>query len=160
MELESRRRLGKDMIVKELPLTKIRHPLTMEEDLDKQVQAYITDLGKVGGGVNKDLVIASARGIIRKKDSGLLAKNGRPFALTNDSAYHLLVHIRYVKRKASSKMKIAVENFEEYRINFLCSIKGIVTMEEIPSSLILNWDHTGLKYVPVSTWTMAQKRYP
>ena len=28
-------------------------------------------------------------------------------------------------------------------------------MEEIPSSLILNWDHTGLKYVPVSSWTMA-----
>ena len=54
-------------------------------------------------------------------------------------------------------MNIAVENFEEYRINFLCSIKGIVTMEEIPSSLILNWDHTGLKYVPVSTWTLAPK---
>ena len=28
-------------------------------------------------------------------------------------------------------------------------------MEEIPSSLILNWDHTGLKCVPVSSWTMA-----
>ena len=30
-------------------------------------------------------------------------------------------------------------------------------MEEIPSSLILNWDHTGLKYVPVSSWTMAKE---
>ena len=54
-------------------------------------------------------------------------------------------------------MKITVENFEENCINFLCDIKGIVTMEEIPSSLILNWDHTGLKYVPVSSWTMAPK---
>jgi len=56
----------------------------MGEDLDKQVQAYITDLGKVGGGVNKEFVIASARGIIQKKDSGLLAENGGPVALTND----------------------------------------------------------------------------
>ena len=30
-------------------------------------------------------------------------------------------------------------------------------MEEIPPSLILNWDHTGLKYVPVSSWTMAKE---
>ena len=28
-------------------------------------------------------------------------------------------------------------------------------LEEIPSSIILNWDHTGLKYVPMSSWTMA-----
>ena len=30
-------------------------------------------------------------------------------------------------------------------------------MEEIPPALILNWDHTGLKYVPVSSWTMAKE---
>ena len=78
-------------------------------------------------------------------------------AFTNDWAHYLLVRMRYVKRKANSKMKITTENFEENRINFLCDIKGIVTMEEIPSSLILNWDHTGLKYVPVSSWTMAPK---
>ena len=49
MELELRRRLGKDRVVKELPTKKIGRPLTMGEDLDKQVQTYITDLGKVGG---------------------------------------------------------------------------------------------------------------
>ena len=30
-------------------------------------------------------------------------------------------------------------------------------MEEIPSPLILNWDHTGLKYVLVLSWTMAKE---
>ena len=39
-------------------------------------------------------------------------------ALTNDWAHYLLVHMGYVKRKANSKMKIAVENFEEHYINF------------------------------------------
>ena len=27
-------------------------------------------------------------------------------------------------------------------------------MDEIPPQLIINWDHTGINYVPVSSWTM------
>ena len=154
-ELQSRRREGKDRVVRELPKRKTGRPLMMGEDLDRQVQAYLRDLGKAGGGVNKELAIASARGIIRKKDSRLLAENGGPVALTKDWAHYLLVRMGYVKRKANSKVKVVAENFDEHKVNFLCEIKGIVTMEEVPSSLILNWDHTGLKYVPVSSWTMA-----
>ncbi len=30
-------------------------------------------------------------------------------------------------------------------------------MEEIPSELVINWDHTGIHYVPVSNWTMAKE---
>ena len=39
----------------------------------------------------------------------------------------------------------------------MCSISALVLMEEIPDPLILNWDHTALKYVPVSCWTMAEQ---
>lgn len=28
-------------------------------------------------------------------------------------------------------------------------------MEDIPNELVINWDHTGIHYVPVSNWTMA-----
>ena len=27
--------------------------------------------------------------------------------------------------------------------------------DEIPMDMIVNWDHTGINYVPVSSWTMA-----
>ena len=30
-------------------------------------------------------------------------------------------------------------------------------MEVIPPDLIINWDHTGINYVPVSKWTMEKK---
>ena len=30
-------------------------------------------------------------------------------------------------------------------------------MEEIPPDLIINWDHTGINYVPVSKWTMEKE---
>ena len=158
LELEMRRRTGKgDRTVKELPQKKMGRPLMLGEDLDKQVQAYLLELGKVGGVVNRQIAIASAKGIVRKKDSRMLAENGGHVLLTKDWAHYLLLRMGYVKRKANSKVKITVQNLEEMRYNFLCEIKAIVTMEEIPSSMILNWDHTGLKYVPVSSWTMAKQ---
>jgi hypothetical protein len=30
-------------------------------------------------------------------------------------------------------------------------------MEDIPNDLVLNWDHTGIKYVPVGNWTRAKE---
>ena len=41
------------------------------------------------------------------------------------------------------------------KAQFLFDVKTIVVMEDIPADLIINWDHTGLNYVPVSNWTMA-----
>jgi len=125
-----------------LPQKKIGCPLILGEDLDKQVQAYLLELSKVGGVVNKAIVIASARGIVRKRDSRMLAENGGHVLLTKDWAQYLLLYMGYAKRKTNSKVKITADNFEELRYNFLCEIKGIVMMEEIPSSMILNWDHT------------------
>ena len=36
-------------------------------------------------------------------------------------------------------------------------IKAIVTLEDIPLDLIINWDQTGMHYVPVSSWTIAKE---
>ena len=30
-------------------------------------------------------------------------------------------------------------------------------MEDIPADLVLNWDHTGIHYVPVSSYTMEKE---
>ena len=53
--------------------------------------------------LNKVLAIASATGIIRKKDSRLLAENGGPVALTNDWAHCLLVLMGMPKEKPTVK---------------------------------------------------------
>ena len=39
----------------------------------------------------------------------------------------------------------------------MSDIAAVVKLEEVPPSLVINWDHTGLKYVPVSSWTMAKE---
>ena len=62
--------------------------------------------------------------------------------LIKNWAHYLLLRMGYIKRKPDSRVKITVVNLKEMRYNFLCEIKAIVMMEEIPSSMILNWDRT------------------
>jgi len=40
---------------------------------------------------------------------------------------------------------------------FLLDIKSIVSFEEIPPDLVINWDQTGINYVPVGSWTMEKE---
>ena len=40
---------------------------------------------------------------------------------------------------------------------FLLEIKNIVSMDEIPAELVINFDQTTLSYVPTSHWTMEQE---
>ena len=62
-----------------------------------------------------------------------------------------------VKRRASTKAKVDVKDFEEVKSQFLADIKTAVEMDEIPAQLIINWDQTGINYVPVSKWTMEKE---
>lgn len=62
-----------------------------------------------------------------------------------------------VKRRVSTKAKVSRENFEEVKAQYLLDIKAVVEMEDIPFDLIINWDQTGLHYVPVGSWTMDKE---
>lgn len=48
-------------------------------------------------------------------------------------------------------------DFEAIKVQFLSDIHTIVTMEDIPKDLIINWDQSSLKYVPTSNWTLEEK---
>ena len=52
-----------------------------------------------------------------------------------------------VKRRASSKAKISIEIFEVVKKEFFLEVKSF---DEIPPPLI-NWDQTGIHYIPVSS---------
>ena len=64
----------------------------------------------------------------------------------------------FVKRKATTaKSKLSVESFASVKRQFLADVASTVQMEEIPMELILNFDQTGIKIVPSSTWTMDRR---
>ena len=129
----------------------------MGSTLDKQVQAYLLATREAGGVVNSEIAIAAAMGTVRKQDSNLLAQNGGHIVLTRDWARSLLGRMGYVKRKANTKAKIAVTDFTELKSQFLIDIRTLKDLEEIPDCLVLNWDQTAIKYVPVAEWTMEKQ---
>ena len=69
----------------------------------------------------------------------------------------MLCRLGFVKRRGSTAAKITVTNFEELKDQYLLDVKAVVQIEEIPQELIINWDQTGIKYVPVDTWTMEKE---
>ena len=87
------------------------------------------------------------------KDANLL----KQINLTKGWAKYLLQRMGFVKRKAMTKAKISVEDFEEIKKDYLLDIEVVVAMDEIPMELIINFDQTGKHYVPVSDWTMAEE---
>ena len=51
-QLKEKKRRGEDLSVSELPPKKVGRPLSLGEDLDKEVQAYLLNLREIGGVVN------------------------------------------------------------------------------------------------------------
>ena len=62
----------------------------------------------------------------------------------------------YTKRRANNTCKVLPDNFEEIKINYLANIHAVVEMEDVPPSLIINWDHTATKIVSSRQWTMEK----
>ena len=60
-----------------------------------------------------------------------------------------------VKRRASTIAKVTPKDFNRLKAQFLFDVTVVIEIEEIPPQLVINWDQTGIYYVPVSTWTMA-----
>ena len=77
--------------------------------------------------------------------------------LTEGWAKYLLHRIGFVKRKDTTKAKMSIEYFEEVKKEYLLDIKLVISMDEIPEDLVINLDQTGIHYIPVSDWAMAEE---
>ena len=110
-----------------------------------------------GAVVNTAIVLGVAQGIVRNHDSNWLACNGGHICLGKPWAKYLLSRMGYVKRQGSTSAKITVSNFEELKEHFSIDVKAAVEIEEIPAGLIINWDQTGINYVPTNSWTMEKE---
>ena len=84
-------------------------------------------------------------GILQQRDPSTFCKIN--FLQKND----------FIKEKATTEFKLDVEHFEEMKEQFLIDIKEVVIMEEIPDSLIINWDQPVSTISSVSEWTVAKE---
>ena len=144
--------LEKAEFAKELPNKKPGRPLATGEEIDQQVRHYLTDLRRRGCIVNTNVAIAVGEGILLSKNPGLSTN-----CLSKDWAKYLFKRMGLVKRKGNTKAKVDVEKFDEVKKLFHQDIRNVIVMDEVPPELVINWDQTGLNYVPVSQWTMEQE---
>ena len=147
---EVRKKRGREGDITELPEKKRGRPYLLGEELDKQVRTYLISLRENGAVVNTAIALACAEGIVKSKDSNLLASNGGHIVLTKYWGKGLLTRMGLVKRKASTKAKV------EVKAQYLLDIKAVVEMEEIPFDLVIHCDQTGIQYVPVGSRTMEK----
>ena len=63
-----------------------------------------------------------------------------------------------MKRKATKAARKLPENFAEANLGFYQRIKEEAETWSISLALIIKWDQTGSKLVPVSEWTMAKEK--
>ena len=150
IELALRSKFGKDMEITKLESAKRGPPLLLGKELDVQVQEYVKSLTENGSVVNSAIVMAGAEGIVKSYDSNLLKENGGHIVCSKSWAKSFLGRLGYVKRRASTKAKVTAADFDAHKAQFVFNIQAIVEMEEVPPDLIINWDHTGIHYVPVS----------
>ncbi len=132
-------------------------PLLLGDELDKQVQAYITNLRSGHAVVNTAIVLALAEGIVKGSDPSLSVCNGGSVDLTKDWGKSTMKRMGLSKRKATTKSTLSQYDFSKVRDIYLNDVASIAVMEAIPLPLIINWDQTGTHYVPVSEWTMEVK---
>ena len=133
------------------------HPLLLGQEVKEKAKAVILNIRDSGGVINNSVVIGIIKGIIRDSYSNLLVENGGPLQIDKPIARRLLGRLNFVKRRGSTKAKLIPEDFSQLRDQFLSDIRTIVHFDNIPPGLILNWDHTGINYVPMSSWTLETK---
>ncbi len=111
-----------------------------------------------GGLINTDIVSAAAVGIVKNHDANLLGVNGGHISCGREWSKGLPRRMGYVKRRANTKSKVSVEEFEVLKTQFVFDIDVISQMDKVPTDLVINWDHTGINYVPASITGLWPKR--
>ena len=120
-----------DKPVVELVEKKRGRPSTLPEEISREVMEYIRAIRDGGGVVNTSIVIAAALGMVKRRRPSLLECNGGYVTLKKSWAKYLLGKMNYVKRRATTKHKVTISNFEQVKQEFLMNIKAVVTFQMI-----------------------------
>ena len=156
-KIKKLRMMGEETYLDALPIKKGRPPL-LGERLDTMVQSYLRKVRNEGGAVTSHMVCTAAHGIIVTVDKTRLQEFGGHINLNRHWAHSFLTRMGFVQRRATTtKSKYSLQNFTEKKTEFLTDLASTVEMEEIPPQLIFNWDQTGIKLVPSTSWTMNKQ---
>ena len=123
------------------------------------VQSYLRKVRNEGGAVTSHITCAAARGIIVTIDKTRLQEFGGHINLNRHWAHSFFTRMGFVQRReTTAKSKyIFLAEFCRKENRVFTDLVSTVEMEVIPPQLIFNWDQTGIKLVPSTSWTMNEQ---
>ena len=123
--------------------------------LDEKVKNFLHVLRRKGGVVNTVVAVATAKALIARSSDEHLK------SLDLDSSFwakSLFRRMGFTKRACTtSKPEIPELAKKEAQLIFQHQIADLVERHSIPSSLVMNFDQTPLKYAPVASQTLSRK---
>ena len=131
-----------------------RRPCLLGDKIDPLVQSYLKARRYKGGVVNTTVAIATAKALTERYP---LLEKGH-LELGRSWARSLFRRLGFVRRmKTTGKVQIPGGAQKEAELKFLHQIVNHVETQQIPHSLIINFDQTSSKHVQVSAMTMDKK---
>ena len=138
------------------PCRRRGRPFLLPDDLDLHVRKHLLATRSAGGKVNRRITLGTGIGVVRALKPSLLPDHGGSLVLGRAWAESVLERMNFVKRKATKAAKKPPENFTQIKLEYLERVGKVIKDHDIPPSLVLNLDETGLPVVPVSDWTLDE----
>ena len=121
-------------------------------EIDKKVQLYIQQMSQLGGVISRSIAVSVAT-ILLERDEYL----GKT-KITETWVKSLLKRMRFVKRaKTSSTVEILKGARKEIECQYLYQVVNAIEKWDIHPDLVVNFDQTPSKLVPVGRSTLAKR---
>ena len=118
--------------ISSLPPSKRGRPLMLGDQLDDAVIEHLQSIRTEGGVINSTIVVATATGIVKEMNSGLLAEHGGSLNISKSWAKSLLNRMGWVKCKGTKAARKVPDNIEQVTEDFLRRVEEKVKKYAIP----------------------------
>lgn len=124
---------------------------------DDDVIDYVRNLRESGSIVNRQILIAGARGILMSKNKYFMEEFGGPVNLDRTWVESFMRRIGFVRRKGTKAARKLPFDFEQQKLEFLSRVHNLKEKFFIPDELVINFDQTNISIIPCGNWTMAEQ---
>ena len=141
-------------VSKKLPIEKQGRPFPLGDTLDTLVQKHIQAQSNRGNVMTRSMAVSTAKVLMRRYPKEV----GKVDIENSEWAKSLFKRMNYRRRKATTaKLPMPPGIYKKNKLLFHHQIVETVEAYGIPNSMILNFDQTPGKYVPVPTTTLAER---
>jgi len=126
-------------------------------NLDDDLKKWIRNIRKNGGVINSRIVMAGAEAVVTKFARHKLQRYGGHINITKTYAISVLRRMGFVKRKGTKGTKHLPADFDDIKQEYINKVSKVVKDNNVPDSLVINWDQTGCQLIPGGNWTMEKQ---